>query len=100
MTTELSEADKAICRGAAQHIAEKGWHQGGYFADGDGASWERPACMLGAIAVVDDVVWGFGRWQNILRPHLPDGFTQAHEWNDHPSTTAEDVILFLKELGS
>lgn len=108
MSDEFSEADKAILRDAARYLSENGHIKGRAFEGSEEGGSDfigQPACALGAIAACDPEMNGrigdrTSIWRRMLRPYVPHPSGEMAEWNDLDETTAEDVILKLKELGS
>jgi hypothetical protein len=117
---KLTEEQKKACRDAAEYISQHG-HTKEQFYDLDqppldgvteegvvGADYTPPACALGALGAVTGEFHGLvSRWSRVphppvdLRKGLLDvGGVPIQEWNDDPATTAEDVVLKLKEFGN
>lgn len=103
----MSDPAREILAEAGRYIAENGHHKGSMYSEDEVP--EPPACAIGAIHSAA----GFGSRGHhyvgaveLLTEELHgslsfpwDGSTIA-QWNDHPSTSAEDVILTLKRLGN
>ena len=95
----------------ARRIVERGWTQGTY-ADGYGNFCLRGAICLatgemvechygvkyaeyraGAVSLTRAAV-------DAVADYLPEGFNSITRWNDHPTTTRDDVLRIIdKALG-
>ncbi len=87
-----------VLEAAADHIAVYGWSQGDY-----GAA-EMRCCAVGALRVVADSLGdfplAFAAQSAVERLVSPDGDYSVQHWNDHPSRTADEVIMALMEAAA
>ena len=84
-------------------LAERGWLQGDFDDPDTGA-----VCAWGAISVAatgqpmpltentEACRLGLAAYEHLNRYTMREFGRGAHQWNDRPSTTAEDVFLALK----
>lgn len=117
----LTDDQKQACLRAAEYISQHGHAKGEYFADDKTIPESHilmnddrnpPACMLGAIAKVtgtssEDVRLEYsgvlGEMLGPIRSDLTGTLFKVRpvqRFNDLPETSAEDVILKLKEFGT
>lgn len=102
----MSEPARKVLAEAGKYIAENGHHKGSMYSEDEVP--DPPACAIGAIHKVA----GFGTRGHyytgavaLLTEELcgsqdnPWDGSAIAQWNDHPNTSAEDVILTLKRLG-
>lgn len=97
--------ERQALRAAAEYISEHGWCQGATF-EGDLGQWMAlrttpPACALGALSIGTGQGFRYEMFFSARKllakaAGLPNG-SAIPSWNDHPSQTAEDVILALKQ---